>query len=325
MRQLDFRDGRTSRIFEETHDLGNWVVNFDELLDRRQLLNQRVRVIRYKQSATQGRNVIISSRAPLGLLRSMILHRLRSLSLELSDADLRALSERLIDDANDVSGDIVLRAAKRGESASELIGVVLSRRLVRDEIGADRLFGWYFLDDYAAWMGQREEQLADLLALSPFVTPSGVLRLSMSVTEAKYVDFAGLAAKKKESQKQLRDTMRRIQEALFGDPERLDRDSWLARLSDLVLDGIRLPAASGIDLSEWRRAMREGRCEIDLKGCSHVFVPTAVENGDCTDVCGSTRCHERISGSVRATESKTSLASVLARREYRSSSNRRWG
>ena len=69
VRQLNFRDARTARIFRETHNLGNWVVNFDELLDRRQLLNQGVRVIRYKQSATQGRNLIISSRAPLGLLQ----------------------------------------------------------------------------------------------------------------------------------------------------------------------------------------------------------------------------------------------------------------
>ncbi len=64
-RQLDFRDPRTARIFEETHNLGNWVVNYDELLDRRQLLNQNVRVIRYKQSVTQGRNIVISSNAPL--------------------------------------------------------------------------------------------------------------------------------------------------------------------------------------------------------------------------------------------------------------------
>ena len=283
-RQLDFRDGRTSRIFQETHDLGNWVVNFDELLDRRQLLNQDIRVIRYKQSATQGRNLIISSRAPLGLLRSMVLHRLVSLALDLSDGDIRALAERMIEDANDVSGDIVLRAAKRGQSASELIGVVLSRKLVRDELGEDRLFGWYFLDDYAAWMGQREEQLADLLAISPQLTSEGLLRVTMAVSEAKYVDLASVAAKRKESQKQLRDTLRRIEEAVFGDPERLDRQSWLARLADLMLDGIRLPAASGVDLGEWRRAMREGRCEIDLKGSSHVFVPTSTDGIEPTDV-----------------------------------------
>jgi S-DNA-T family DNA segregation ATPase FtsK/SpoIIIE len=283
VRQLDFRDGRTARIFEETHNLGNWVVNFDELLDRRQLLNQEVRIIRYKQSATQGRNVIISSRAPLSLLRSMILHRLRALNLELTTEDLGALADRLINDANDVSGDIVLRAAKRGQSASELIGVVLSRALVKDELGEDRVAGWYFLDDYAAWMGQREEQLADLMTLSPEVTSDGTLRLTIIVTEAKYIEDASLAAKRKESQKQLRDTMQRISEAIFGNPRRLDRDSWLARIADLVLDGIRLPAASGIDLAAWRRAIREGRCEINLRGYSHVFVPTAVEGADRTD------------------------------------------
>ncbi len=54
----------------------------------------------------------------------MILHRLGSVGLDLSDGDLRALADRLIEDANDVSGDIVLRAAKRGQSASELIGVL---------------------------------------------------------------------------------------------------------------------------------------------------------------------------------------------------------
>ncbi|MCK1440757.1 FtsK/SpoIIIE domain-containing protein [Bradyrhizobium sp. 15] len=283
VRQLDFRDGRTARIFEETHNLGNWVVNFDELLDRRQLLNQDVRIIRYKQSATQGRNVIISSRASLSLLRSMILHRLRALNLELSAADLALLAERLISDANDVSGDIVLRAAKRGQSASELIGVVLSRALIKDEIGDDRAVGWYFLDDYAAWMGQREEQLADLLTLSPQVSSDGTLRLTIVVTEAKYVDDASLPVKRKESQKQLRDTMSRISEAIFGNPDRLDRNSWLSRIADLVLDGIRLPAASGIDLAAWRRAIREGRCEIHLRGYSHVFVPTSVEGADRTD------------------------------------------
>ena len=283
VRQLDFTDSRTARIFEETHNLGNWVVNFDELLDRRQLLNQGVRVIRYKQSATQGRNLIISSRAPLGLLRSNLLHRLRVLGLDLSEDDLQVLADRLIDDANDVSGDIVLRAAKRGQSASELIGIVLSRRLVRDQLGPDRHCGWYFLDDYAAWMGQREEQLADILAISPEETANGILRVNLIVTEAKYIELESLAAKRKESQKQLRDTVRRLNEAMFGNVERFEKESWLARLSDLVLDGIRLPAASSIDLGEWRRAIREGHCEFDVRGYSHVFVPTASESADCTD------------------------------------------
>ena len=284
VRQLSFRDPLTARIFRETHDLGNWVVNFDELLDRRQLLNQDVRVIRYKQSATQGRNLVISSRAPLGLLRSMVLHRLHVLGFNLSEDDLRDLAERLIEDANDVSGDIVLRAAKRGQSANELIGVVLSRHLVREELGLDRHCGWYFLDDYAAWMGQREEQLADILAISPQEAADDDFRVNLVVTEAKYIELENLAAKRKESQKQLRDTVRRLNDAIFGDPESFERESWLARLSDLVLDGIRLPAASSIDLGKWRRAIREGRCEFDIRGYSHIFVPTTSDGADCTDV-----------------------------------------
>jgi S-DNA-T family DNA segregation ATPase FtsK/SpoIIIE len=123
-RQLDFNDPTTASIFREVHNLGNWVVNYDELLDRRQLLNQSVKVIRFKQSDTQGRNILISSTAPLGLLKSMVLQRVRDLELGLTGEEYQALTQRLIADANEISGDLVLRAAKRGRNASELIGVV---------------------------------------------------------------------------------------------------------------------------------------------------------------------------------------------------------
>lgn len=271
-RQLDFRDTTTARIFEETHNLATWVVNYDELLDRRQLLNQNVRVIRYKQSVTQGRNVVISSKAPLGLLRSMVLGRLRALNLELQDSEYYALAEKFLDDAKEISGEIVLRAAKHGRNASELLGVVLSRYLIRHELGLDRLFGWYFLDDYSDWLGQREEQIADVLALSPELTAEGNLRLAVIVSEAKYIDAVNLAAKRKESQKQLRDTVKRVTDAVFGNPERLDRTLWLSRLSDLILDGVQVPASTPVRLSEWRRAIRDGRCEIYVRGYSHIFV-----------------------------------------------------
>lgn len=100
---------------KKTHNLANWVVNYDELLDRRQLQNQSVRIIRYKQSATQGRNVVISSKASSAPLRTMLLSRLRDLNLGLSDIEYDALASKLIDDANSISGDLALRAAKRGE------------------------------------------------------------------------------------------------------------------------------------------------------------------------------------------------------------------
>jgi S-DNA-T family DNA segregation ATPase FtsK/SpoIIIE len=213
----------------------------------------------------------------------MVLSRLKSLDLDLDEGSYQRLADKFIDDARDISGDIVLRAAKRGRNASELMGVVLSRFLVRHELGSDRHYGWYFLDDYAAWLGQREEQIADLMALSPEITEDGKLRLAILITEAKYIDASGLSAKRRESQKQLRDTVKRIGDALFGNPERLDREMWLSRLSDLLLDGVQFPASAAIDLGRWRRAIREGECEISLRGYSHVFISGPSDTGDLSD------------------------------------------
>jgi S-DNA-T family DNA segregation ATPase FtsK/SpoIIIE len=285
-RQLDFHDPTTSKIFEETHNLGNWVVNFDELLDRRQLVNQGVRVIQYKQSASQGRNLLVSSNASLGLLQAMLISRIKDLAPELSEQRLRDLAKRFIDDANLISGDLVLRAAKRGRNASELIGVVLSYSLVKQEIGPGRRLGCYFLDDYAEWLGEVGQQIADLLIISPEILPDGTRQLSIIVTESKYIGDSALSEKRKESQKQLRDSVRRIRQALFGDPPRLDRDLWLARFSDLLLAGIPYSAGDPIDLVGFRRSVREGTCKVFLRGYSHIFIsnPDANDESDFVEV-----------------------------------------
>jgi len=304
-RQLDFNDNETATIFKEIHHLGNWVINYDELLDRRQLMNQDVNVIRYKQFATQGRNMIISSKAPLGLLKSMILSRIKNLSLEIPEDTHVVLAEKFLNDAIGISGDIVLRAAKRGRSASELMGVVLSQYLIKHELGAKKYLGWYFLDDYAEWLGQREQQIADLLALSPEKTSDGKMRLAVIVSESKYIDFSSLSPKRKESQKQLRDTMKRIGDAIFGDPKRLDRDLWLSRFSDLILNGIQFPANSEIDLSIWRRAIREGNCDIYLRGYSHIFISGPTDSPNCSEL-------------VNVADLEDSFQEVFSRQDLRS-------
>ena len=213
----------------------------------------------------------ISSRAPLNLLEVLVQRRLFSLNLDLDANDLRDLTRRMVDDANTISGDIVLRAAKRGQFASELIGLVLSRFLLQDELGNPGRCGWYFLDDYAMWLGQREERLADILALSPQRLGEQIVLLAL-ISEAKYVGRDALADARRSSAVQLRETVLRMQEALFGNPSRLDRDLWLARLADMLLDGIEIPATEGNTLHEWRDSIRNGTAPLLLKGYSHVFV-----------------------------------------------------
>lgn len=270
-RQISFQNNDTREIFDEVHRLGQWVVNHDELLSRRQLRALGVQIIRYEQHGYEGRNLIVSSRASLNLLNVLVQKRLRELNLGLADTELVQLAERMIDDANDISGDIVLRAAKRACFASELIGLVLSRFILEDELDASQRCGWYFLDDYATWLGQKQEHIADILALSPQQV-DGRPRLVVLLSEAKYIGFDTLSVARRSSEVQLRETQVRVQEAVFGDPGRLDRDLWLARLADLLLDGVEVSATEGIALNEWRDAVRDGTASIVLRGYSHVFV-----------------------------------------------------
>ncbi|AKF92993.1 FtsK/SpoIIIE domain-containing protein [Brevibacillus laterosporus] len=270
-RQISFQNEKTREIFDEAHTLGEWVINYDELLEPRLLKNQGVQVIKYQHSRTQGPNMVVSSRSKLNLLKVLVKRRLDSLNLSLYDEELYRLTEEFIDDANDISGDIVLRAAKRGVFASELLGVVLSKALISTEVSSDNLIGWFFLDDYASWLGQKEEQIADIMALAPVVN-NGVPYLKVIITEAKYVDSKGLAEARKNSQKQLRDTITRMHNAIFGNPGRLDRDLWLSRLSDLFNDGLEVPTDSIINIETWRDGIRNGTIPIEIKGYSHVFV-----------------------------------------------------
>ncbi len=275
-RQISFQDQGLKAMFDEVHGLAEWVATYDDLLDKRQLAAQGINVIRYRRQRTHGRNMIVSSTSELRILQVLVRRRLAELSLGLPDDRLSALAQRMIDDACSISGDIVLRAAKRGVSAGELIGLVLSRALVAEELGAQAAVAWFLLDDYAEWLGQREQGIADILALSVGRDADGHTTLRAVVTEAKYVGLDGAAEARRNSKQQLRHTVQRIEEALFGDPGRLDRDLWLSRIADLLLDGTTALGQSDA-LETMRDGIRQGVTTIDLRGYSHIFISGLAE------------------------------------------------
>ena len=69
-------------------------------------------------------------------------------------------------------------------------------------------------------------------------------------------------------------TLDKFREALFGDPGRLDRDVWLARLADMLIDADIPPGMTGL-LERARSKLREGDVEISLRGYSQVYVHTS--------------------------------------------------
>lgn len=266
-RRTVLQSDETRQVLDETHRLGAWVVNFDDLLDRRQLLNSGITVIRYKHAAGSNRSLIISSKASDTLLRATLCSRLRGLDASYDAETAGALAGRLIDDANSVSGDIVLRAARRGTSAGELIGVVLSKYLVDHELG-NRPRAWLFLDDYASWLGQVEGRMADLLCLAPSTDADGNRFLDVIVTEAKFVSTTKLRDKADHSQVQLKASLRRFEKALSAEGQPADAAIWRARLAEMLQDAQR--DGTSLDPS-WRTAIRDGQCTIRVAGYSHVF------------------------------------------------------
>lgn len=277
-RQISFQDHEMKAMFDEAHGLAEWVATYDDLLDKRQLEALKIQVIRYRRRRTHGRNMVVSSTSELRVLHVLVRRRLDELSLGLNADRLDALARRLIDEASAISGDIVLRAAKQGVSAGELIGLVLSRALVAEELGVGRGAAWFLLDDYAEWLGQREQGLADILALAVDTNADGEPVLRVVVTEAKYVHGKTVGDARRKSKQQLRHTMQRMEEALFGDPGRLDRDLWLSRIADLLLDAV-AALGSTARLEEVRDGVRAGRVPIDLRGYSHVFICGPVGEG----------------------------------------------
>lgn len=291
-RRISLQHEALASTMNDAHALAEWVATYDELLDKRQLQHNGITVVRYRRASTNGRNMIVSSTSELRLLGVLIRRRLSELSLSLGENELDAVVARIKKDALLVSGDIVLRAAKRGVSAGEMLGLVLSRYLVNQEfvgqVGLGQSFSAFFLlDDYADWLAQRENRIADILALCVEEVDDRI-RLRITVVESKFVAIEGVAEARRSSKAQLMATLTTFRDALFGDPGRLDRDVWLARLADLLIDAEIKPGLSGL-LERARTKLREGDVDIALRGYSHVFIHStevgqSVSNSDQIDI-----------------------------------------
>jgi DNA segregation ATPase FtsK/SpoIIIE, S-DNA-T family len=284
-RRISLQSPALAGMIKDAHDLAEWVATYDELLDKRQLQHNNITVVRYRRGSTNGRNMIVSSTSELRLLGVLVRRRLSELNLQLDAAAIQVAVTNIKRDALSISGDIVLRAAKRGVAAGEMIGLVLSRYLLVDEFraasgrGEQVLTAYFLLDDYASWLSQPESRIADILALNVEEREDDV-RVVISIVESKYVHADSLAKARRDSKDQLLATLGMFREALFGDPGRLDRDVWLARLADMLIDADIPPGMTGL-MERARAKLREGEADISLRGYSHVYVHTS-EAGSTT-------------------------------------------
>lgn len=314
-REVNFRDGAIGDVFSQTHRIGEWVVNFDQLVDRRLLINNGVHVIRHIHDRFVDRNIIVSTTSKPRLLHALLQER-----LDRVDPGIRAGNDHVIDkligQANAISGQVVMRAARYGHYANELLGIVLSMEKIRAGLGEmDLPLGWYFLDDFASWFGQREEQIADIMAIAPRIE-DGKPVVKVVISEAKYVGSAGYRAQAKKSVKQLEETAARVGRALDPRHKRIDRSIWLHRLGDFMIEGMKPfddPARlNGWDLHRWSDEVRQDKVPIHLLGFSHVFVhddDEYVDGGAETPLKGMENCRQQVFDKPRVADALRRFAS----------------
>ncbi|NYZ14803.1 DNA translocase FtsK [Azospirillum sp. RWY-5-1] len=297
-REVSFADGGIGQVIRKAHAMGDWVVSYDAMADRRLLENQSIRIIRHINDRDSGRNIVVSTVARPRLLLAMLGERLAVIMPAAPGERRERIAETLYESALGLSGQIVMRAARHGHHASELMGVVLSMAQARSVLGeAASSAGWFFLDDYSTWLGRKEGQVADLLAIAPMVGPGGP-RLRLLVTESKFVSGQNWDAEARKSETQLYETVERLGRALNPRRDRIDRSLWLQRIGDLMIEGMEPFDGDGFggwDLPEWSRRVRDGELPVEVLGMSHVFIhddPNVLADEHPLKGCG--HCRQRI-------------------------------
>ena len=316
-REINFRDGDLADVLKQTHRIGEWVVNFDELVDRRLLNNNGVNVVRYIHDRNVDRNVVVSTTSKPRLLHALIRERLDRIDPSIVGTRGEDVIDRLINQANELSGQVVMRAARYGHFANELLGIVLSMQRLQIGLNNSSLpIGWYFLDDFASWFAQREEQIADIMAIAPS-EKDGTHILRIAISEAKFVASEGHRAHAKKSARQLQDTVSRISRALDPQHQRIDRKTWLHRLGDFMIEGMERfdnVGENGWNLHQWSDEVRQDNVPIEIVGFSHVFVhddETYVDTGGPMPLVGMDHCSQEVFDKSRvATELRRFAAAI---------------
>lgn len=299
-REVNFKDSEIGDVFKDAHRIGEWVVNFDELVDRRLLANNGVQVIRHIHDRDVDRNITVSTTSKPRLLHTLLKARLDRIDPGILKTHGDAPVDKLTDEANMLSGHVVMRAARYGRYANELLGVVLSMEELRAGLGDPSMpIGWYFLDDFASWFGQREEQIADIMAIAPRIEDGRPI-LKVAISEAKFVTSKGYKGHAKKSAKQLEETVSRLGRAIDPTHARIDREVWLHRIGDFMLEGMQPFDAEpfgGWDLHRWSDEVRQGRVKITLAGFSHIFVhddDEYVDAGGLVPLKGMPHCVQQV-------------------------------
>ena len=272
LRWVEFVDTGVADVLRRAHALANWVVTFDRIADRRLIVQDDRRIIRYFSTPNSAHHVIVSAEVTSTDLGDRLNGDLAKL-LPNASAELRsAVLKRLHEIAARLSGAVVMKAAQWWNFAQELIGLVLAERRLEGWFasGGDYAAAWFFLDDNRSWLDLRGE-MADILTVA-FTSTDGEPVIKIVVAEAKYGTAGSLHKMRTTSLRQLEATFTELHRRLLVPETSLDPSIWRNRISDMLLEQMDpFDTLAGMTQSEWIEALRQQTVRIEVSGHSMVF------------------------------------------------------
>jgi S-DNA-T family DNA segregation ATPase FtsK/SpoIIIE len=228
----------SAAFFADLHARAHWVLTLDPFVGREQIeaLPSAPDVITVKAQlgSTGSHGLVVSSRAG----RQFIEHRLeRRLRTQLpSGLANRApeFAKRTYDHARMLVPGILLRALGLGRTAQEMVGLVVTRRRVSEDLpvdlGESGFEAWLSLDEHTDWFGGPHELRADLARVSGSWT-QGRLSLRVLVVESKFRENIDVAR----ADEQLRRSVSLFSDALAtGNHGHPDGEVWRRLLVDAM-------------------------------------------------------------------------------------------
>jgi len=264
---------------EAIHKRTDWVINLDALLDKKILEEFGANVIKYRKARHINRNLVVSSKANTILLESHLIKKFKDFNVKKSV--VKSSVENIIKAANELSGDILLKAIGRGSFANEMLGLVLTKTIIEGLSSHDNIL--IYIDDYADWflssinseeklLMTQNNVLADILSITPIFINNKLTTVYIDVVEAKFCNEANRAGHAKKSLQQTKDSYTQIKK-VFEENDCFDKEYWLAKISDLIVETYHKSFVEGLTSEDIRNAMRLDKdITFIVRGMSYVFV-----------------------------------------------------
>jgi len=264
---------------EAIHKRTDWVINLDSLLDKKILEEFGANVIKYRKARHINRNLVVSSKANTVLLEHHLIKKFTDFNVR--ESVVKGSVEHIIKSANELSGDILLKAIGRGSFANEMLGLVLTKTILEGLSTHDNIL--IYIDDYADWflssvnseeklMMTQNNVLADILFITPIFTDGKLTTVYIDIIESKFCNESNRAGHAKKSLQQTKDSYAQIQK-VFNSDDCFDKEYWLAKISDLIVETHHKSFIGGLTSEDIRNLIRlDKNINFVVRGISYVFV-----------------------------------------------------